>query len=285
MSDIGVQLTPIWTPVNFAFLGAYFFGIQMLFRRFVRRDLGPNAYLAFANRVILSIIAVWVTIVCYAGLADNSIAGTVKSLIILPTDAAKQWPETLLAIAFVVGVFPRMLWQFIATLFVKITFAKLVIQSIESKQPLSELDGLTVWHESRLEEEDVENVPNMATVDLVDIMLHTQIPAERLIAWVDQAILYSALGPEGAGTIESNPRQKLRVLGVRNATQVVAAFDAEQEARIALEAALRSDEEPSITSTLVGALRIESNFDLVHAWRQAGADRAPAGQRVESHDG
>ncbi len=284
MSNIGVQLTPNWTPVNFAFLGAYFFGIQMLFRRFVRRDLGPNAYLAFANRIILSVIAVWVTMVCYVFLADGA-TGTVDLLMRSTADSSKPWPELLLAIAFVVGVFPRMLWQFIATLFAKITFAKLVIQSIESKQPLSELDGLTVWHESRLEEEDVENVPNMATVDLVDIMLHTQIPAERLIAWVDQAILYSALGPEGAGTMESNPRHKLRALGLRNATHVVAAFDAEKRERTALEAALRTDDEASIASTLVGALRLESNFDLVYAWRQAGAARAVPPKPRESQAG
>ncbi len=283
MSKIVVQLMPNWTPVNFAFLGAYFFGIQMLFRRFVRRDLGPNAYLAFANRIILAVIAVWVAMVCYVVLADEGNMGTVDLLMSTPTGASNQWPELLLAIAFVVGVFPRMLWQFIATLFVKITFAKLVIQSIESKQPLSELDGLTVWHESRLEEEDVENVPNMATVDLVDIMLHTQIPADRLIAWVDQAILYSALGPEGAEKIDSNPRHKLRALGLRNATQVVAAFDAEKKERTALETALRTDDEPSIASTLVGALRIESNFDLVHAWRQAGAAGNVAPEHGESH--
>ncbi len=46
---------------------------------------------------------------------------------------------------------------------------------LESKQPLSELDGLTVWHETRFQEEDIENVLNMATVDIVHLMLHTQV--------------------------------------------------------------------------------------------------------------
>ena len=159
-----------------------------------------------------------------------------------------------------------MLWQFIATLFAKVLFAKLVIPSIESKQPLSELDGLTVWHESRLEEEDVENIPNMATVDLVDIMLHTQIPAGRIITWVDQAILYSALGPEGAGKIDSMPRHKLRSLGLRSATQVVAAFDKKNES--ALDSVVDAESGLSSPGILISALRSEENYDLVAAWKR-----------------
>jgi hypothetical protein len=88
-----------------------------------------------------------------------------------------------------------------------------VLPSVEAAQPLHQLDGLTVWHETRLEEEDVENVPNMASVDVVELMLHTQIPMERLVSWIDQAILLTILGVAGAET-----RDKLRKLGLRTAT-------------------------------------------------------------------
>jgi hypothetical protein len=60
------NLKPQYTAVNFAFLGAYFFGIQLLFRRFVRRDLSPNAYLALSNRIILAVIGVWLVGVLYS---------------------------------------------------------------------------------------------------------------------------------------------------------------------------------------------------------------------------
>src|SRR6185369_5809264 len=52
--------TPESTPVHFAFLGAYFFCLQMLFRRYVRRDLRASAYVAVALRIILAIIGIWV---------------------------------------------------------------------------------------------------------------------------------------------------------------------------------------------------------------------------------
>ena len=62
--------------------------------------------------------------------------------------------------------------------------------------PVSDLDGLTVWHEARLEEEDIENIPNMATTEIVDLMLSTRFPPDRIIDWVDQAIFFTHLGPD-----------------------------------------------------------------------------------------
>ena len=60
------DVTPKRTALNFAFLGAYFFGLQMLFRRFVRRDLSPNVYFAFANRIILAVIGAWLVVAVYS---------------------------------------------------------------------------------------------------------------------------------------------------------------------------------------------------------------------------
>lgn len=258
-----VRLSPILNPVNLAFLGAYFFGLQMLFRRFTRRDLGPNAYLAFTNRIVLAIIAVWVAVICYEFLKPGSV--DIWNGMLTPGTLNKPWPTDLLVLSFVVGVFPRVLWQFIAALIAKIAYLKLVIPSIEQKQPLSQLDGLTVWHESRLEEEDVENVPNMATVDIVDIMVHTQIPAERLMAWIDQAILYSLLGPkESDNSSDKGVVAKLRQLGLRNASQIVEAYHAGERTRESLESVLGADK----VHNIVHALGIEANFDLVRAWRR-----------------
>lgn len=260
------HLTPTWTPLSFAFLGAYFFGIQMLFRRFVRRDLGANAYFAFSNRIILAVIGVWVAIAAYAFLLDlagKASAGNFRNILLSSNNQPADWPWEFLVVAFVLGVFPRTLWQLIGAVFSKWSFVKAKIPTIEAKQPLSELDGLTIWHESRLEEEDVENVPNMATVDIVDIMLHTQIPAERLVGWIDQAILYSVLGPKGAGIAEGSPRNKLRDLGLRSATQLVDAFHGDDHQKKALASVLGQDG----MHVIVNAIKLEGNYDRVSSWR------------------
>ncbi|MCK6427022.1 MAG: hypothetical protein L6Q75_18325 [Burkholderiaceae bacterium] len=304
-------LMPRPEPVNFAFLGAYFFGIQMLFRRFVRRDLGPNAYIAFANRILLSIIGAWLIVVAYAAFASLSPeallsmpgsapaaaavasaaspasgpASTVAaaaaavasaasaasaSPAVLAASAAANALSTLagpplavvLVLAFTLGVFPRVLWQVLSAAAIKIFFVKLALPSVEARQPLKELDGLTIWHETRLEEEDVENVPNMASVDLVELMLHTQIPIERLVSWVDQAILLAATGPGEQGRSELCDR--LHTLGIRTATQLVAiASSPDAAARGALEKLLPDGQ----LAALVVALGKEVNFGLVRAWR------------------
>jgi hypothetical protein len=154
-----------------------------------------------------------------------------------------------------------MVWQFVATAISKLLFFKLVIPTIEAKQPLSELDGLTVWHESRLEEEDVENVPNMSTVDVVDTMLHTQIPAERLISWIDQAILYSVLGPDAGTNNDQTIKYKLRSYGLRSASQVVETY---KDNNTSLENLIGENK----AKVLVRALEIEANFDIVRCWRR-----------------
>jgi hypothetical protein len=277
-------LIPAPTALNFAFLGAYFFGLQALFRRFVRRDLGPNAYLAFSNRVVLSAIGVWVIVAVFA-LADSAspstrspvASGSSTSVVgstIVSSDpasgsragAASERTGVLVA-AFIVGVFPRTLWQVITAALKKISWVKLVVPSVEAKQPLEELDGLTVWHEARLEEEDIENVPNMATADVVDLMLQTQIPAERLVDWVDQAILYKVLGPDSDSESKSTRRSRLRTGGIRTATQLVRVYAmSEGPERSALSALLRS-ESTNPLPVIVETIQIEANWQLVAAWR------------------
>ncbi len=246
-------LEPIKTSLNFAFLGAYFFGVQSLFRRFVRRDLGPNAFLAFSNRIILSVIGIWV------------IATTTDAL-------SGQYGYML---AFIVGVFPRTVWQVMSA--AGTSAAKWIIPSVEAKQPLDDLDGLTIWHQSRLEEEDIENVPNMATADIVDLVLHTQIPAERLVDWIDQAILYKALGPEAEQDFGKTRRGKLRNHGIRTATQLVRVYvNANDNEQLLLDRTLdvvhrdhdaEDAQNPGVLWMIVEAIQTEANWDPVAAWR------------------
>lgn len=147
-------VTPKLTPENFAFLGAYFFGLQMLFRRFVRRDLSPNAYFAFANRIIIAMIGIWLVSAVYpvfpeqaqapvtTASAETSGSVPVKSatpdgpaggaVTAPPIDGAKKIEAPggtkdgaaatttsyrtaiILLLAFTIGVFPRVVWQFIS---------------------------------------------------------------------------------------------------------------------------------------------------------------------------
>lgn len=247
------------SPVTYAFLGAYFFSLQMLFRRYVREDLRKGAYVAISLRIILAVIGTWAVV--------SAIAAMDKS-----TEAKPYLP----VIGFVIGVFPRVVWQFIAGAW-KAMLSKLglsvILPSMESQLPVSDLDGLTVWHQARLEEEDIENVPNMATADIVDLMISTRFAPDRIIDWVDQAILYTAMGPAQKEDEKGDNflrREQLRLHGVRTATSLIQALQgasARKDSDGTPVAKTLSDAARCDIWILVDAMRKESNLALISAWR------------------
>ena len=169
---------PVLVPAAFGFLGAYFFSLQMLIKRFMRRDLGPNVYNAVSMRIILATLGVWVA-AQWIELANK-----------MPTGHG-----TVFMLSFAVGAFPLIIWQLVANMLKRLPGVFLALPNLAGTQPLSQLDGLSVWHEARLDEEDIENVPNLATADIVELMLNTKIAPNRIIDWVDQAILLMVLPP------------------------------------------------------------------------------------------
>ncbi len=243
-----LALTPNTTPVTFAFLGAYFFSMQMLFRRYVRGDLRGSAYMAVVLRVVLAVVGIWVL----QGVGE-----------------ATGWTNDsqLLVMAFVIGVFPVVVWQVITGIATRIFSGPL--PSLQSRLPLSLLDGLTVWHETRLEEEDIENVQNMATADIVDLLVNTRIPAPRLIDWIDQAILLTQLGPDEARDDDGRARRHLARHGVRTASALLSTAAASELAATAPSLGHAEDpdsNEPPIPS-LIAAIRTNDNLVPIVRWR------------------
>ena len=105
---------------------------------------------------------------------------------------------TLFAIAFVIGVFPSVGWQFLQQTLIRKPIG-LVVDSLEPKHKLGDLDGLNIWYESRLLEVGVEDMQNLTTTDIVDLMLNTRIPVDRIVDWIDQAFLYLRVTDESGG--------------------------------------------------------------------------------------
>jgi hypothetical protein len=237
-------------PFTYAFLGAYFFSLQMLFRRYVRKDLRGSAYVAVAMRIILAVIG----------------TGVAVEAVQLLNPAVSD--RSLLVVGFTIGVFPKVAWQIVQTAFRQVT--GLVVKGLRTDSPLSALDGLTVWHEAHLEEEDIENVPNMATTDIVELFLNTRVPPNRIIDWVDQAILYTHLSPagdekdRGIKQLEEARRRELRSLGVRTATSLVELPVRDPATRRVL-ASRKLD--PDSLALVQEAIKSNDNFALVRRWR------------------
>lgn len=247
--------------LRFGFLGGYFFIIQMLMRRYFQNDLKASAYISSIVRIISVILIVQVL------------------HFLLPEDVG-DWENTL---AFFVGMFPQTGLQ-AARVRLNKTFSNL-IPSLESNYPLSDLDGLDVWYEARLVEEGIEDMQNLATANLVDIMLHTRVPLERLIDWIDQAHLYLRVGKRD----EPQDRDRLRLFGIRTATDLQDAFarplrDAyttDEEYSEALQHnrdlisklrnVLKTEDEdtPSRSEVILKTLEGEPNLFHVRSWKGA----------------
>lgn len=263
-------LQPGEITVHFAFLGAYFFSLQMLFRRYVLKDLRANAYMAVSLRIILAVIGTWAVLqaATILNLADQGDGGE---------------HHALLVIGFVIGAFPPIAWQVIQAGFRVATGARFLVPSLSAEMPVSDLDGLTVWHQARLEEEDIENVPNMATADLVELMLNTRVPPDRIVDWVDQAMLYTQLGSDKKRGTENedqqNPpmtsRRRLREHGIRTACGLVAAYEKSKEHQDIdhFESILPGQGRRPIRS-LVDTLAIYPNLELVQNWRRQLGSRS-----------
>lgn len=205
--ELATLLKPRHTVFTLAFLGAYFFTLNMVFRRYVRADLGPKAYSHISVRIIVAVVLAWVA----AGIPG--IAGP---------DAAKP-AAMLLVFAFFVGIVPetglavihdvlRARWNPVGKL----------IPSLEEKDPLSRLEGITLYDRARLLEEGIENVENLAHHDIIELMLRTRIATPRVVDLVDQAILYLHVRSDRSGDPEDS-LQRLRRIGVRTATDLLEA--------------------------------------------------------------
>ncbi|MEO1080357.1 MAG: hypothetical protein AAFY29_12440 [Pseudomonadota bacterium] len=260
-----VMFAPQQLAINYAFLGAYFFCFQMLFRRYVRKDLRANAYVGVCLRIVLSFIGIWVVEQAWGTLFGE------------------QADDALMVVAFVVGAFPPVAWQVAQSAFQKITLSEFFVPSLRTAMPVNDLDGLTVWHEARLQEEDVENIPNMATADLVELMLNTRFPPNRIIDWMDQAILYTQLGSDSVESVDGDREQVVHGLrssptrialaqhGIRTATALLhrcaAASNDSSDDLQALRGALGDGEDGRVAS-LLRTLETNDNLVLVRTWKQ-----------------
>jgi hypothetical protein len=91
-----------------------------------------------------------------------------------------------------------------------------------SPRALTQLDGVDLYESTRLETEGITDIPSLAKADLVSVMVSTRLPVERLVDWMDQAVLLLLL--DGADSEEPDDRVKrLRTIGIRTASAVLEA--------------------------------------------------------------
>jgi hypothetical protein len=127
-------------------------------------------------------------------------------------------------VAFVVGLFPLVGLQALNRLVAVVLRG--AVPTLRTNYPLSDLEGLNLWYEARLMEEGIEDMQNLVSANMVEVLLHTRVPVARLVDWHDQALLYLHLRPrrDDAERPRTHPRDALASVGVRSATTFLTAF-------------------------------------------------------------
>lgn len=208
-----------------AFLGAYIWGLQHVFRRYSSNDLTSGVYYGFSMRMILAAIIALVIYNAYTALAGS---GDSEGGI-----TANIWP----AMAFLIGMFPQRGLRWLTE--------KFPILSPESdpsvrKAPLEMIEGIEIHDIMRLEEVGIDTCYDLATADFVPLVLKTPYSARQLIDWILQAKLCAYFG---------EAVKDLRLHGIRTVNDLYILDNSEKieelaktttVTKLALECALRS---------------------------------------------
>jgi hypothetical protein len=234
--------------LRFGFIGAYVFVLQGLVRRYFQSDLKTHAYVAAVARIVV-----------------------VAALLVTVGPVLHEQPEAVTSsFAFLVGMFPELGIRLIKQA-ASAVGRKLTKLPDEDRYPVTDLDGLNLWSRARLFEEGIEDMQNLTTANLPDLMLNTRMPINRLLDWIDQAFLYMRVG--------SNERVALRRLGIRTATDLIDAFEFKNGQDPSFKGRLvrmlnmngrKDDDGPSVTEGLRIALSREVNLWHIREWKKHG---------------
>lgn len=273
--DTDFVLSPAgpWDALKFGFLGAYAFAITMLIRRFYQSDLRPSAYAGVVLRIVLVLLIVTVL---HQFFALSATSGTPLS-------------HTEMVTGFVVGFFPLVGLQALQRVASKAL--RVVVPQLSPDYPLDQLDGLNVWYEARLTEEGVEDMQNLTTMNLVDVILHTRVPVGRLVDWTDQAFLLIHLEPvdrkqlaeqrSAEAAEQMDPRSgvrtriALRRVGIRTATDLLKAMPDPDNPSAAMRAAGLDIDQLRVLATV---LKGEEGLTPIWNWQRHGVPQWPSPQ-------
>jgi hypothetical protein len=226
-STVHKLLLPQPTAVNFGFLGAYFFAINMILRRYSRADLKPKAYSHITVRILGVVVLAWVISVLFLGFKEGGL-----------NLAATDTHAGLLIVAFLVGIVPETGVAVIVEYVRSLKPLMKLFPSLREEHPLDRLEGIGLYDRARLLEEGIENIENLVNHDIIDLMLETRIPVPRLVDWIDQGILYmhavelsepeAAAGSdiEAESTLAMSSLKQLHRFGIRTATDLQEAHNA-----------------------------------------------------------
>jgi len=157
--------------IGMAFLGAYIWSIQYIFRRLVTLDLPPGAYFSVGTRMIYSSFLA----VVFQYLLPKVELG-----------AGMNINSQIIVVSFLIGIFPDR-----ALSWMRETIGQIFSQpKLSADQlPLEMIEGISGFHKVRLYELGIDSVQNLAHASLMELILKTPFKPRVLVDWMVQARL------------------------------------------------------------------------------------------------
>ena len=173
-------------PISWAFLGAYFYTLTVLLRRWQRSDLTASTLWKLTVRFAIAFVL---------GMLLTKIAPATKGLVIVPPLAIEGTTESLALgslrqeyatiycmIAFMIGIVPDEFLNWVrrktsAVLDTKQSTKQNGFQSnkfqglFEPSSLQRSIDGLNFWQADRLFDEGIESVQDLAMTDIPDMLI------------------------------------------------------------------------------------------------------------------
>lgn len=232
--DILVGRAMFW-----CWLGAYIYSVDRTIRHYLAHDLTPNVYVTVAKRFTVAFV-----VGALIGLA----VGASNRALGLPFDSSMT---SVYVVCFFVGLFPET-----GINWIKHTANKILQQADTSADQLSlsNIDGISLWHEGRLDQEGIENVQNLASANLLALVANTPFDVGQVVDWVDQAVLLI--------NVTSDQVVALGKAGMQFASAVVEAI-ANNPEQVRLATGINLEELVILRQTLQSA----TNLGLIERYR------------------
>ena len=212
--------------LGMAFLGAYLWGSQYVFRRYVNDDLNPGVFYGLSVRMLLAGALAVVIFNAYEALAGSGGSPQGQEGV-----GKTMWP----ALAFVLGMFPQ---RGLSWLRSRIPIFSPEADPSVRPMPLEMIEGITVHDRLRLEECDIDSCYDLATTDFVPLVINTPYSARMLIDWMLQAKLCVYCGDAVKDLRRNGIRTIVDLEGISN-EEIERLTDETSVTRSALERAIK----------------------------------------------
>lgn len=157
--------------IGMAFLGAYIWSIQYIFRRMVTLDLPPGAYFSVGTRMIYSSFLAVIFQFMLPEFENGSFVHINSQIVV---------------VSFLIGIFPDRALSWMRESIGQI-FAH--PKQSASQLPLEMIEGISGFHKTRLYELGIDSVQNLAHASLMELILKTPFKPRVLVDWMAQARL------------------------------------------------------------------------------------------------